>query len=305
MKTEQKTTEAPDGAVLAWRLWRPEGGQVRGVMQICHGMAEHGGRYERLARRLIADGFAVAAADMRGHGLTAGPRGHLADRDGWRLAVDDVALLAGELNREFPSLPLFLFGHSMGSFIVQDALTSHAGRWRGAILSATSGRPPALAVLGRLLARFERMRLGPRGTSALMRRMSFDDFNRAFRPNRTAFDWLSRDEAEVDAYIADPFCGFDCTVQLWIDMLDALGGLSRPERLAMLANDLPVLLIAGSRDPVSAGGRGTRTLADAYRKAGLDDVTVKIYDGGRHELLNETNREEVMADIAHWCGTHL
>lgn len=305
MKTEQKTMEAPDGAVLAWRLWQPVDGPIRGVMQICHGMAEHSERYERLARRLSADGIAVAAADMRGHGLTAGPRGHLADKNGWRLVVDDVALLADILNREFSSLPLFLFGHSMGSFIVQDALASHAGHWQGAILSATNGKPPAIAGLGRLIARFERMRLGPRGVSTLMRRMSFDEFNRAFRPNRTDFDWLSRDEAEVDTYIADPLCGFDCSIQLWIDMLDALGALSRPDRLALLGDDLPVLFIAGSRDPVSAGGRGTLALAESYRKAGLDDVTVKIYDGGRHELLNETNRDEVMADIAHWCGKHL
>ncbi len=305
MKTEQKTLQAPDGTRLAWRLWQPGEGQARAIMQICHGMAEHGGRYDHFARRLAEAGLAVAAADMRGHGLTEGYRGHLADRDGWRLAVDDAALLAGELKLEFPSLPLFLFGHSMGSFIVQDALTTHAGRWQAAILSATSGKPPAIAGLGRLLARLERLRVGRRGVSALMRRMSFDDFNRAFRPNRTDFDWLSRDAAAVDAYIADPLCGFDCTVQLWIDMLDALGGLSHPDRLSALADDLPVLLIAGSRDPVSAGGRGTRVLADAYRKAGLDDVTVKIYDDGRHELLNETNRQEVMEDIVRWCAKRL
>ena len=181
----------------------------------------------------------------------------------------------------------------MGSFMAQD-FVARAGDGKSAlVLSGSNGAPPAIAGLGRWIARFERMRLGPTGKSALLKKLMFGDFNKPFAPARTQFDWLSRDGAEVDAYVADPLCGFDFSTQLAIDLLDALRGLLAPERLARIPKGLPILILSGTRDPVGANLQG---LIDAYRNAGLN-VASKLYAEGRHEMLNETNREEVMSDL--------
>jgi alpha-beta hydrolase superfamily lysophospholipase len=170
----------------------------------------------------------------------------------------------------------------------------------GAVLSGTSGPPPPILPFGRLLARFERWRLGPRGHSAILRKMLFDDFNKPFKPARTQFDWLSRDPAEVDKYIADPLCGFPFTTQLAIDLLDALGPIAGASMIARVPKDLPIFVFSGSRDPV---GQNLQGLIDAYRAAGLRKVTVRLYPDGRHEMLNETNRDEVVKDLIAWLKT--
>jgi alpha-beta hydrolase superfamily lysophospholipase len=170
----------------------------------------------------------------------------------------------------------------------------------GAVLSASNGKPPPLAALGRVIGRIERLRLGRRGRSALLHELGFGAFNKPFAPARTPFDWLSRDPAEVDKYIADPLCGFQASVQLWIDLVDALGDIARPSRQANIPKHLPVYVIAGSRDPVSANTKGLEQLLNAYRVAGLDRVAHRFYADARHELFNETNREEVTADIIAW-----
>jgi alpha-beta hydrolase superfamily lysophospholipase len=151
-----------------------------------------------------------------------------------------------------------------------------------------------------LLARLERLRLGERGKSNLLTGLSFDGFNKAFKPNRTKFDWLSRDQAEVDKYIADPRCGFACSASLWVDLLDTLGENAKPERQALIPKDLPVYVFSGSRDPVGANTKSLVQLLGAYRAAGLTNVKHKFYPEGRHEMLNETNRDEVTRDILAW-----
>jgi len=292
-------TSPADGLLLQGYEWLPAG-TPRAIVLIAHGMAEHAGRYARFAAALNQAGFAVYAFDHRGHGHSArgsAGLGHFADRDGWNRAVVDLAA-AGELARQrHPGLKLLLFGHSMGSFMAQQFLYEYGSRLAGCVLCASSGKPPAIAVLGRLIARLERLRLGRRGISMLIHNMSFGAFNRRFEPSRTPFDWLSRDAAEVDKYVADPFCGFPITVQSWIDFLDGLDAMARPANQARIPKTLPVLVIAGTHDPVSGGGKGLRQLLEAYGAAGLSWVESRFYDKARHELLNETNRDAVTADI--------
>jgi alpha-beta hydrolase superfamily lysophospholipase len=248
----------------------------------------------------------VYANDHRGHGKTARHETELGwiGPDGFRLAVSDLKELLAHEKAEHPGLPRFVLGHSMGSFFTQELAIESGEELSGAILSASSGKPNLLASAGRLVARAERVRLGARRPSALLTRLSFDAFNKVFAPNRTAFDWLSRDPAEVDAYVADPRCGFPVSTQLWVDLLDGTANIARPERQARIPKALPVFIIAGAEDPVSDRTKGLRQLLAAYARAGLRDVTHRFYEGARHEVLNETNRDEVTADIAAWLEAH-
>lgn len=270
------------------------------VVVISHGMAEHAARYARFAAALNTAGFAAYGFDHRGYGHTGqknGSLGHMGDTDSWNRAVGDLAAVCQLAKERHPGKPLLLFSHSMGSFMGQQFLYEHGDLLAGAVLCGSTGKPPAIAALGRLVTRLERLRLGRRGVSNLVQSLSFDAFNKRFQPQRTDFDWLSRDPAEVDKYIADPFCGFPISVQSWIDLLDGLQAIARPENQARIPKTLPVFVIAGKHDPVSAGGAALKQLLQAYAAAGLTRVESRFYDEARHELLNETNRDAVTADV--------
>lgn len=273
----------------------------RAVIMLSHGMAEHGLRYARLAESLVAAGFDLYALDQRGHGQSAtqGTLGHYADEGGWDKVVGDLASLNHHIRQRYPQAPIFLFGHSMGSYIGMAYLLGHSCSLQGAVLSGSNYQPTALYKAARLIAGFERWRLGPKGRSKVIDFLSFGSFNKAFKPNRTAFDWLSRDPAEVDKYVTDPLCGFVCTTQLWCDLLDGLQYITPTANLAQIDADLPLLVIGGSRDPVSDGKR-LGDLAGALREGGVRDVQLKIYPEARHELLNESNRDEVTAHLIDW-----
>jgi alpha-beta hydrolase superfamily lysophospholipase len=299
---------ARDDKELFVHEWAPDEGTPRGIVHIAHGMAEHGARYARLAEALTGAGYVVYANDHRGHGATArtpDELGIFAAQGGFRLVVDDLALHVEREKAAHPGLPLALFGHSMGSFLVQQVMYERGRELAAVVLSASNGKPTPIAAAGRLVARAERLRLGPRGKSPVLRALSFDAFNKAFKPNRTAADWLSRDAAEVDKYVADPLCGFMCSTTLWIDLLDALPAISDPANQARIPKDLPVLVLAGSEDPVSERTKGLEQLLGAYRAAGLCDVRSKFYPGARHEIVNETNRDEVTRDIVTFLDAKL
>jgi alpha-beta hydrolase superfamily lysophospholipase len=287
-----------DGRSLLARRWLPEG-RPRAVVQIAHGLSEHSARYARLAAALNAAGYAAYANDNRGHGPKAAPDdvGHFADDGGWGKVVGDFWTMNRLIAKEQPGVPIVFLGHSLGSFLGQEFVAEHSDALAGVVYSGSSGKPPAIATLGRVIARAERLRLGKRGTSQLIGQMWFGAYNKAFAPARTEFDWLSRDEKEVDAYIADPYCGFPFTSQLAIDVLDALPGLLKPERLARIRKDLPIYIFSGARDPVGANIKG---LIDALKSAGFTRVTTRIYPDARHETLNEVNREEVTRDLIAW-----
>jgi len=291
-----------DNLQLHCYQWLPEG-DIKAVIQIAHGMAEHAGRYERLARRLNAEGFAVYANDHRGHGhsIPQGKEpGHLADKDGWNKAVDDLDLLNGEIRRRHPGSPIILLGHSMGSFLTQSYLSKYADNIAAAALSASNGPPGVLGKIGQVISRLEKIRLGREGHSGLMATMTFKAFNKAFKPNRSEFDWLSRDNGEVDKYLADPLCGFECSLATWIAMLDALTILASDEALSVMDKTKAIYVISGSEDPVGENSNGVKRLLTAYQKHGFKHVTAKFYPGARHELFNESNRDEVTDDFIAW-----
>lgn len=293
---------ASDGVEISVYRWWPDGPSVAAV-QIVHGMAEHAGRYARLAQALTESGYAVYACDLRGHGRTAKTPeelGTLGDHDGWRKCLDDLWQLNRRMAADLPGKPIFLLGHSMGSTLARSFMARHGDAFAGVTLCAASGKPDLLATSGRLVARLERLRLGPRGISRLLQSLSFDAFNKKFEPVRTRFDWLSRDAAEVDKYVADPLCGFPARVQLWVDLLDALASVVRRSSLAGIPRELPVYVIAGSDDPVSDGARALAPMLEQYREIGLKRVESKVYPGARHELFNETNREEVTRGFIAW-----
>ena len=289
---------ADDCARLLARRWLPEG-RPRAVLQIAHGLTEHSARYARLAAALNAAGYGVYAHDLRGHGPTAAPAelGHFADEGGWEKVVGDLWTLNRLIAAEQPGTPIVFLGHSLGSFLARDFIAEHSDAIASVALSGSSGKPPVIATLGRLIAREERLRLGKRGKSDPIFAMWFGDFNKPFKPTRTAFDWLSRDEKEVDAYVADPLCGFPFTVQLAIDVLDALPRATGRENLARIRKDLPIYVFSGERDPVGATIKGL--IAD-LNAAGFTRLTTRIYPGARHETLNETNRDEVTSDLIAW-----
>lgn len=298
------TLAAADGANLFVYRWLPPG-PCRGAVQIAHGLAEHAGRYARLAEALNAAGYAVYANDHRGHGKTCqnkGQLGALAQRNGWRLAMDDLWAVNRRIAAEQPGKPIFLLGHSMGATMAQQFIGEHGESLAGVVLSAPNGAPTPLAAIGRFILRLERLRLGPMGRSRLANSLTFAAFNKRFAPTRTEFDWLSRDEAEVDKYVADPLCGFPATVQLWIDLLDAWAAASRPAFLSCIPKKLPIYVIAGSREPVSNNTRQIQPMLAAYRAAGIQNVQHRFYPEARHELFNETNRDEVTRDLIEWMG---
>jgi alpha-beta hydrolase superfamily lysophospholipase len=291
-----------DSAYL--QRWLPPGHPVASI-QVIHGMAEHGARYARLAGTLTDAGYAVYAQDLPGHGRSVRSPDELGHfPDGWHGTLRQINEVRGLIEREQQDTPLFMLGHSMGSFLLQHYVVEHGVGLAGAIFSATSGDLGPLRAVGLALMRMEALWYGRRHPSAIADLLTFRDFNRKFRPNRTEFDWLSRDDAEVDRYIADPRCGFRCSSGLWAELLNACGQLDDPQRLRAIPQSMPVLIVGGSADAATAGDRGPRALEQHYRKARLQDVAVRIYADARHELLNETCREQVTGDLLDWLKQH-
>lgn len=302
MKSADFSFQTVDGATLHVRGWVVD--QPKAVVQVLHGMAEHGARYERLAQALATAGYSTYAHDHRGHGKSipdGSPPGHKADNDGWNRIVEDAHGVNREIAKRHPGVPIIILGHSMGSFVLQQLLFEHPNDMVAAALSGSNGKPPPIATLGKLVARIERARVGKRNPSPIMQKLTFEDYNKAFAPTRTEFDWLSRDTEEVDKYVADALCGFAVSTQVWIDMLAALDRIANPQNVAKVPKGMPLYLFAGDRDPVGDYGKGMKKLYDAYKRAAVFDVRLKLYPDARHETLNETNRQEVIGDFIAWC----
>ncbi len=310
MKSETFQFKADDDVEVFVYRWLPDGSvPVKGVVQIAHGMVEHAGRYRFLANALTDSGYAVYAGDHRGHGKTAGSpekAGHFPEKDGFRLAAGDMKALTDIIKEERPGLPVFLYGHSMGSLLSRYYIIRHGDGVDGVILSGTAGDPGLLGMVGVFVARMECMIRGRGARSSLLNFLTFGSYNKAFEPNRTDFDWLSRDEAEVDKYIEDPYCGAVCTAGFFYDMLSALGDIYKDGNIRKIPKDLPVFIYSGDMDPV--GGKnmvGVLRTQDDYQKAGVKDVALKLYEDGRHEMVNEINKREVYRDMIDWCDAHI
>jgi alpha-beta hydrolase superfamily lysophospholipase len=306
MQSTTTTVTASDGIALHTHRWLSDG-PPKGVVQLAHGMAEHSERYARLAEALTAAGYAVYAHDHRGHGSTASEadHGYFADRDGWDTVVEDLRAVTRFAQEEHPGLPVFLLGHSMGSFLARAYVIEDSRDLAGLVLSGTAGDPGALGKAGLGLARAEARLRGGRHVSTVLDKLTFGQYNTAFKPNRTDFDWLSRDDAEVDAYVADPLCGRTFTSGFFADLLGGLSGINDRRRVARVRRDLPILLVSGDKDPVGDNGKGARAVREQYASVGVVDVTCTLYPGARHEIFNETNRDEVTSDVVAWLDAHL
>jgi len=311
--------ECSDGTRLFLRRWRPAGpAPPAAALLIAHGMAEHSGRYGRLAERLCAEGFEAWAPDMRGHGKTAseggndpgrgGLLGHCSDSGSLAAAARDLREIAAEMRKSLPGAGIFLLGHSWGSFAAQRCIS---GGWEGGdgldgcALSGTRG-PGSLKARAAapLLSALAALR-GRRKGSPLARALTDGPFAKAFRPARTPFDWLSRDSAEVDAYCADPLCGFLCSAGFYRDLAAGLAEIHRPEAMARIRKTLPVYIFCGSADPAGDMGSSPTALVKAYSSLGIADLEFALYPGARHEPLNETNRGEVASNLIDWMRRRL
>ena len=301
------TLPADDGHQILVDSWHPESGtSPKALLHLFHGLGEHTARYERFSQFCAAAGIIVVAHNHRGHGENCGADslGHYADKDGWNKLIADALLVQNDARGNYPDLPLVLMGHSMGSYIAQSFVMRHPQNVSHLILSASTYAPRLRLRLGKLLATFDAWRHGPRHRSEMLNQMSFGDFNKRFAPNRTEFDWLSRDEHEVDKYVDDPLCGTPSSSQLWHDLTGGMLEITSRRAVKSVPHALPLLILGGQFDPVG-GEKGLTLLADAYRKTGHEDVTLRIYADGRHEMLNETNRDEVTKDIIRWIEDHL
>jgi alpha-beta hydrolase superfamily lysophospholipase len=307
MASSSLTLPVGGGMLFVYR-WEPEAAP-KAIVLIAHGMAEHAGRYERVAGALNAAGYAVYAPDHRGHGRTAQDDAALgwAGPDGWNGMVADLERVAETARAEHPGIPVFVFGHSMGSTLVQRFIQLRGNDVAGAVLSGTYASIaglPLLALVAGLLARGG----GARKPSPLLKK-TFADFNKPFAPGATGFEWLSRDADEVRKYVDDPRCGFVVSNGFVADMARFYRELWRPASEAKIPRTLPVLIFSGEHDPVGASMAGPNALAERYRAHGMTDVTVRGYPEARHETLNETNRDEVTRDAIAWldarlvCGT--
>lgn len=275
-------------------------GSPKGVIQITHGMAEHYSRYFHLAEFLAKNGYAVAGHDLLGHGADT-PKdqlGYFASRDGWQKLVDDMLTVHRILTKRFPDCRHIMLGHSMGSFLTREYVIQHGQeQLDGIVLSGTAWMPAGLLNIVHPLTAL----VSSKKPSKLLNKLIFDKNNKAFSPNRTAFDWISSDEAQVDLYAKDPLCGFVFTGSGFKDLIFGLKGLTKLERLQSVSKKMPVLFISGKADPVGGiDAQGPQTVADQYRMAGLKDITLQLYDKGRHEMFNETNREDVMKNLLVW-----
>ena len=300
---EFRFPSADGTTTLYGRTWAPEHGAPRAVLQLVHGIAEHIGRYDRFARFMSDHGYLVCAEDHLGHGNTpenAEDLGYTADKDGWVKMTDNVRALHERIAPQYPGIPYFILGHSMGSFLTRSYLIRHPGTVDACALLGTGQQPESVLKAGLAACRLEQIRLGKRGRSKLLQSLCFGAYNSQFKPNRTESDWVCSVDEVVDAYIADPFCQVMPTVTLMRDMLTGIRFNQQAENLAKMDKTTPVFFLSGDQDPVGSNGKGVRAAYQSFLDAGCGHVRLKLYPGGRHEMLNEHNWQDVYGELLSW-----
>ena len=278
-------------------------GEPKAIVQIAHGIAEHIDRYAEFMEFLAGKGYLVVANDHLGHGKSInGPEdlGFFAAKDGWNYVLRDMEKLHDRTVKEHPDLPYVMFGHSMGSFLTRTYLIQYPGKYDAAILSGTGHQAKAMVLSGYALASAAVKLYGPRKVGEKLNAIAFGAYNKGFENPRTEFDWLSRDEAQVDKYIADPLCGFVATVSLFRDMMGGIKFITDQKNINTMSRTQPIYFMSGDCDPVGDNGKGVERAYKAFCDAGLHDVMIRLYPGGRHEMLNEVNKYDVYQDILAW-----
>lgn len=299
-KSQWGSFRAADGAEIHYRYWAGSE-SPRAAVQIVHGAAEHSGRYDRFAKVLVSQGYVVYATDHRGHGRTRVRSGQLGDSgpDAWNHFITDEQQLTQIIRLEHPGIRLVMFGHSLGSFIAQDYITRYGNSLDALVMSGTGyGPPPPKQLMDGLNAAAKKAPLAPSEFWASL----FKDFNKPFS-DKPGFEWLSRDPEEVQKYLKDPEAGFAFSNELVRDIFQGFVEFRDPAREANIPKDLPILVVQGAQDPVGGNLKGTQALLDRYRALGLTRVSHRFYEGARHEVLNETNRDQVTRDVLDWMKT--
>ena len=294
----EKTFLSKDGkSTIHYYLWEPAG-EPAAILQITHGMAEHMQRYAPFAEYLNTYGILVCGHDHIGHGKSAAPEdwGYFGENDGWKIFVQDVEQLHQIMKVQYMDVPYFLMGHSMGSFVARAWLAMYGKGVDGAIIMGTAGANPALGV-AKTLVKTIRKSKGSRHISGLLTKLAFGSYNKRISPSRTPFDWLTRDGEIVDKYIADPACGFTFTAAGYADLFNLIGYISTDSWYKLVPKNLPILFVAGAEDPVGAYGAGPAEVAEGLDNAGCKDVSLIMYEGMRHEILNEFGKEAVYEDL--------
>ena len=287
--------------------WVPET-QVRGVLQIAHGMVEFIDRYDRFASFLSSRGFYVVGNDHLGHGKSvtdASQLGYFAKHDGNFCVLGDLQQLREDTRAKYPGAPYFLLGHSMGSFLARQFIEKFGEGLAGAIIMGTGYQPMATLDLGISLTGVLQQARGGHYRSAMINNMALGSYNASFEPARTKSDWLTRDEAIVDAYEANPLNQFVFTVNGYYNLFRGMRYAQRQVNLNKIPKDLPILVVSGQNDPVGEFGKGPKLVAQSYRDTGIRDVTLQLFPEDRHEILNELDKEAVDQFLLRWMEERL
>lgn len=301
-KKEEFFYESRDGVSKIHAVkWIPEGTPTC-IFQIVHGMAEYAARYEEFASYLSDKGFLVVAEDHLGHGQSSAKEdlGFFCKNDAKTVVVRDVHRLKKMVQEEYPGIPYVILGHSMGSFILRNYLCRYGSGIQGAIIMGTGSQPAPMVVFGKAMTTCLSTLRGPKYISKFVDHLAFAANNKRIEKPRTTFDWLSRNEDNVNAYINDELCGFTFTVNGFHTLFSLVEGAQKKKDLAKIPKDLPLLLLSGAEDPVGNYGKGVAQVYNVFSDLGLQDVKLKIYPGDRHEILNETDRRTIYDDIYKW-----
>ncbi len=307
MKKETLFVEMSDGVKVALHTWIPEG-DIKAVVQLSHGMAEYSMRYDALGDFLASNGIAFYAHDHRGHGETAGSvekLGYLADKDGFFKVVSDVRELIKKAHADFPGKKVFLLGHSFGSFVSQNFIENYGNEIDGVILCGSAGPRLGLTGMAEFLAKTVTFFKGPKSPAHFINGVAFGSYNKRIPGATSEFAWLSRVDEEVKKYEDSPLCGFLCTNGFFRDFFGGFNNIHKASNMKKIPAGLPVFLIAGDEDPVGNYGKSVKDLFGIYKKNGIKDLDMKLYPGARHELFNETCREEVRADVLGWLNARI
>ncbi len=302
MKTHFKYPSQDKQTQIHAIAWEPDG-KPAAVLQICHGMVEYIDRYDPFATFLLQHGYYVVGNDHLGHGesVTSDEKhGYFADPNGNECVIGDIHTLRKMTTEKLPGIPYFILGHSMGSFLVRQYIESYGAGLAGVIISGTGWQGNAALALGKRLCRSSANRHGWDYRSGRIDNMAFGSYNKQFEPARTSADWLTKDEAVVDAYLSHPWCTFKFTVNGYYNLFTSIQAAQDPKRIAQIPKDLPMFLVSGACDPVGENGKGVTEAYESYKNAGIKDVSMKLYENDRHEILNETDRDVVWADLLAW-----
>ncbi|MFC0558485.1 alpha/beta hydrolase [Halalkalibacter alkalisediminis] len=288
--------------------WSDETVAPRAIIQIAHGMAEHGARYQTFAEQLVVNGIMVYANDHRGHGRTgekSGLLGHFNDENGFDRAVTDLKEINEFIHHQHQEVPVFLLGHSMGSFLVRRFIQKYQGVVEGAIISGTGGDPGIAGKLAKNVVKSQIRKLGKQKESPLLNKLVFGHYNKKIKSPKTEYDWLSRDKTAVQKYIDDPLCGFIPTAGFFEDLFEGLELIHQDEEVKKIEKDLPFFFFSGDQDPLGKKTKAVLNVIHQYKKQGIRNIQYKFYKKGRHEMLNEVNRDDVTLDIIKWVEQQL